>query len=357
VAKFLEQLDSLASGFNLPSDFATNTQFGTLEILADPPISVLALRLTTNQRGETLMTATPIDDLDQPTSSGPLYFPQLADGAGYKTTLVLMNGTGQIESGTLFLTDDSGAPLSVKTVTGQPTGSSFSYQIQPRGLYLLQTDGSGVSGSSSPKVGWVRVSPDSSAAPAGAGLFSYSAGGIEITESAVPPAVPTTRARIYVDQSTGHLTGVALANPSGGSVSITAAAFQMDGVTPAGNGLGPVNLGSSGHFSAFVNSLVSGLPAGFTGVMELSSSTPFVALTQRGLLNSRGEFLLTTLPIADLMQSAPSPIIFPQIADGTGGGAYMTQFVMLSAGFSGFADLEFYDDTGLPLTICKTAGK
>jgi len=348
----------LAPDFKVPPDFATKTQFGTLEILANPPISVLALRLTVNQRKETLITATPTADLDSPSSSESLHFPQLADGAGYKTTLVLMNNTGQVETGTLFLWDDSGTPLSVRTSTGQPAGSSFKYQIQPRGLYLLQTDGSGVEGSASPKVGWMQLLPDGgSTAPAAAGLFSYSVGGVQMTESAVPPAVPTIRARIFLDQSGGHMTGIALANPSDAPANITATAFQSDGITPAGYSLGPVTLAANGHASNFADSFVPGLPPDFTGILELSSTTPFAALTLRGLFNSRGDFLLTTLPTADLMRPAPGSIVFPQIADGNGGGTYLTQCIMLGAGSAAYVKLGFFDDNGQPLAIGKAAVK
>ncbi len=63
--------------------------------------------------------------------------------------------------------------------------------------------------------------------------------------------------------------------------------------------------------------------------MELSSSTPFAALTLRSLVNARGEFLLTTLPVADYNQAASGPIVFPQIADG---GGYRTELILVSAG-------------------------
>jgi hypothetical protein len=70
------------------------------------------------------------------------------------------------------------------------------------------------------------------------------------------------------------------------------------------------------------------LPSGFIGVVELSSVSPFVAITLRSLLNSRGDFLLTTFPVADARRTAPSPIVFPQIA--TGGG-FTTQFIFINA--------------------------
>jgi hypothetical protein len=55
IAKYLDQL---APGFVLPPGFASNG-LGSLEVSSDQPVYVLALRLTTNQRGDFLMTTTP----------------------------------------------------------------------------------------------------------------------------------------------------------------------------------------------------------------------------------------------------------------------------------------------------------
>jgi hypothetical protein len=98
---------------------------------------------------------------------------------------------------------------------------------------------------------------------------------------------------------------------------------------------------------------VSGLPSEFTGVLELSSTVPFVALTLRGLVNGRGDCLLTALPAADLTRPAPGAIVFPQIADGNEGSVYMTQFIMLGAGSAAAARLGFFDDKGQALPIGK----
>ena len=76
---------------------------------------------------------------------------------------------------------------------------------------------------------------------------------------------------------------------------------------------------------------------------KISSNSPFVALTLRSLTNLRDEFLLTTLPIADLARSAPSPIVFPQIADG---GGITTQFILLSGGGASGTTIRFFGEDG-----------
>lgn len=82
--------------------------------------------------------------------------------------------------------------------------------------------------------------------------------------------------------------------------------------------------------------------------MEISSTSPFVALTLRSLFNGRGDFLLTTFPIADLTRTAPTPIIFPQIANG---GGITTQFILLSGGAASSTTVRYFAEDGVPLFL------
>ncbi|MFZ0426810.1 MAG: fibronectin type III domain-containing protein [Acidobacteriota bacterium] len=344
-AKFINQLRDVAPNFVLPSNFASAVQFGTLDLSSDQPLSVLALRLTTNQRGEALLTTTPAADLTQPAASGSLYLPQFVDGQGSTSSLILLNTTGNALTGTIRLFDQDGAPLQVRQVGGA-LSSVFAYSISANGAYVLQTDGS----SPTVTVGWVLLTPDpGSSAPIGGGVFQLSQNGRVVTESGVPAAPLTTRARIYVDTTQGHNTGLAIANPGGSDMQVAVSAFTDDGTTPAGaENPPPIQLKARGQNARFVTELVSGLPANFTGVLDLQSTTPFAALTLRSLFNSRGDFLLTTFPIADLTRPAPDPVVFPQIADG---GGIRTQFILINPSTNSVINIRFFDEQGTPLAI------
>lgn len=349
LAKFVDQF---APDFVMPGDFATATQFGSIEITSDQPLSILALRLTSNQRLEGLITSTPIADQNAAVPSGSLFFPQVADGGGYKSTYILLNLTTAPISGKLHFFKSDGTPLSVALADGsQPANFTISYSIPADGTFVLQTDGS----PSSVNVGWVQLTPDpGSATPVGSGVFSFSPAGTLITESGIPSATPTTHARIYIDESGGHDTGLAMANANASALSVALTAFQLDGITQVGTGPN-VNLGSNQHKAAFVGELINGgLPPGFTGVLDVAASTPFAALTLRALTNSRREFLLTTFPIADATRPAPTPIVFPQIADG---GGYNTQFILISTGGAVSSTLNFFGNDGSPLAVGKRAGE
>jgi hypothetical protein len=161
----------------------------------------------------------------------------------------------------------------------------------------------------------------------------------------MPSASPVTKARIYVDTANGHDTGLALASPVGGTIALQA--FRTDGRSPIATP-GSVVLRANGHMAGFAGQMISGLPGGFTGVVEISSETPFVALALRSLVNDRGDFLLTTLPIADVNQLPLSPIIFPQIADG---GGFKTEILLISPISGATTTLACFSSTGTPLAV------
>ncbi len=345
-AKFIDQMKDAAPDFDLPSDFQSTIQFGSLDISSDQPLSVLALRTTTNQRNEVLFTTTPTADLTRPLTGIPIYFPQFADGGGYTTTLVLLNISNGIETGTFRILDDTGSALVVNQVGGT-ADSSFKYSIAPGGAFRFQTDGF----PAATKAGWVQLTPDpGTSTPVGAGMFSYNPDNVLVTESGIPAAASTTHARVYVDSSEGHNTGLAIANLASAGTNVFVRAFESDGKTGVGNTQGVLPLPARGHSAKFAGEFVAGLPEGFRGVLDIRSAMPFVALTMRSLTNERGDFLLTTFPIADMNRAAPSPLVFPQIADG---GGFVTEFILLSAGGASTTTLSFLDKEGRPLAVGK----
>jgi hypothetical protein len=345
-AKFINQIHEVAPDFVLPENFQTATQFASLEISSDQPLSILALRMTTNQRSEALFTTTPVADLTKSLSTSPLFFPQFADGGGYTTSIVLLNTSTGTETGTFQILDDNGDPI-VVTFSGSDPESTFPYSIPTGGAVRFQTDGFPTTAN----VGWVRLTPDTGAStPVGAGVFGYNPENILVTESGVPAAISTTHARIYVDLSAGHNTGLAIANPAFSGSSVTIEAYESDGVTPIGTSQGPFPLSASGHSAHFAGELISGLPAQFTGVLDITSSKPFAALTMRSLTNERDDFLLATFPIADMTAAAPTPIVFPHMADG---GGYVSQFILVGATGATNTTLSYYGDDGSPLAVAK----
>jgi sugar lactone lactonase YvrE len=346
-ACFIDQLKaSAAPDFSFPPDFQSITQFGSLEISSDQLLSVLALRGTNNQRNDFLITTTPIADLTLPLSTSSIYFPQFVDGGGYTTSLILMNTSDTAESGSFQIMDGNGEPQVVNQAGGS-AGSSFNYSIQPGGVFHFQTDGF----PQDTKAGWVRLIADSgTSAPVGSGVFGYNPGNVLVSESGIPSAAATMHARVYVDLSSNHNTGLAMANVTDAGASIVMNAFKNDGTTVAGTSQGSIPLPANGYRAAFADQFIADLPEGFTGVLDISSATPFAALTLRSLVNERDDFLMTTFPVADANRAAPSPIVFPHIVDG---GGYVTHFILIGAGSASSTTFSFYDEDGAPLAIGK----
>jgi hypothetical protein len=339
-AKFINELEEVASDFTFPDDFQNVNQFGTLQIDSDQPVSVLAMRGTTNQRNEFLITTTPVADLVH-TGPNALNFPQLVDGNGYTTSLILLNGSSSNENGTLQVRDNNGNPLSITPAGGTPA-TSFTYSIPVGGAFVLQTDGS----PANLNVGWVEIQPEFfSSTPVGLGVFRYNPAGILISESGIPAAASSTHVRVYVDLTANHDTGLAISNLMGTASNITINAFQNDGSTPAGSGPASLQLTPYGHTAQFADQFLSGLPAGFTGVLDISSTTPFAALSLRSLVNERGDFLTTIFPVADFNRAAPQPGVFPQIANG---GGYTTEFVLMNTIKELDSVLCLYNEDGTP---------
>jgi enterochelin esterase-like enzyme len=339
-AKFINQFNEVASGFALP----VGLQYASLDILSDQALSVTALRMTQNQREEALFTTTPVADLTKPLTDTPLYFPQLADGDGWITSLILINTSGSVETGSLNIFDKNGAPL-VVSHAGGASSSSFLYSIPANGTFRFQTNGS----LGSQNVGWVQLVPDAmNSTPIGSGVFSFNPVDVMTSESGIP-SVPltTTHARVFVDRSGNHNTGLAIVNLDHAAADVTVKAFEIDGVTPAGQSQKSLQLAGFGHDSQFADQLISGLPADFSGVLDISAPTQFAAITIRSLYNEREDFLMTTFPVADATRSAPSPVVFPQIADG---GGYVSQFIVLSPMGASGTSLILYDENGILFT-------
>jgi hypothetical protein len=340
LAKFTNQIHEMSPDFVLPSDF----HFGSMSIASDQPLSVMALRMTINQRGDVLFATTPVADGSQALTNTSIYFPQLADGGGWTTSLVLMNTSASVENGFLNIFDNSGRPLVVHQAGGT-AASSFQYSIPAGGAFRFQTEG----GSEDAKVGWMQVVPDpANSTPVGSGVYGYNPVDILTMESGIPSAGATKHARIFIDLTNHHDTGLAIANLNGATASIAIQAFQADGATPAGTSQGSLQLAGFGHDAAFADQLISGLPTDFKGVLDINSAALFSAITVRSLYNERDDFLATAFPIADATRTAPSPIVFPHIADG---GGYETEFMLISPEGESNTTLNLFDETGIPIDV------
>ena len=333
---------------------------GTFTFSSSVPVSVVALRGFTNERGEFLITTLPVSSLSAPVEQ-TVVFPQLADGGGWSTQIVLVNPTDDVMSGAIrFLSPGSATtpvePLEL-TVNGQ-TSSTFTYTIAPRSSWLGKTAGV----SAATRVGSVHVTPSPPyGVPSGVAIFSFRRAGIVVTESGVPATSAGSAFRLFAESGgnfnsgePGSLqTGVAIAN-----LSETPAALTLGLTTLTGAPIGVPSTAvvpGKGQLALFLNQLpgFSTLPSTLQGVLRIStsSSDAISVIGLRGRYNERRDFLLATTPaVNESIVTATEERLFPYFADGAG---YTTQFILLSppGGSSSSGWLRFYSQTGVPLNL------
>lgn len=333
---------------------------GTFTFTSSAPVSAVALRGFTNERGEFLITTLPVSPLS--TAIGQrLVFPQLVDGGGWTTQLALVNPADDVITGTIEFFGQGTATTPADpfelAVNGQ-TGSSFTYTIAPRSSWLGRTDGM----SPTIRVGSARVTPSpSNSAPSGVAIFSFRRAGTLVTESGVAAMSSGSAFRLFTESSgnfntmePGSLqTGIAIAN-----LAETPAAVALELTTLTGMPVGaPGNIivPAKGQLAMFLSQLpgFSTLPSPFQGVLRIStlSSGAISVIGLRGRYNERRDFLLATTPAVNESIIGPSgDTLFPYLAEG---GGYTTQFILSgtpdSRSSSGW--LRFYSQSGVPLNL------
>ena len=112
VARFIDQVfPSLTTPFS-----------GILRITsAATDIALVGLRLTLNERSETLMTTTPPSDESSPASSSDLFFPHFVDSDGWRTQFILFSqSVGQVSGGSLRFTAQNGEALDLPVSSTSP---------------------------------------------------------------------------------------------------------------------------------------------------------------------------------------------------------------------------------------------
>jgi len=226
-------------------------------------------------------------------------------------------------------------------VDGPVPGTSFS--VVDRGGTSVTSDGT----SDSLTVGYARVAVDgTSSAPSGVAIFGLRQKGILVSEAGVPASPLRTIGRIYAEVDGAVNTGVAIANPSGQAASIS---FFFTGADGTNFGAGSLTLGANQQTARFLNEEPFNGVAPVNGSFTFIADVPVAVVALRGLTNERGEFLITTLPIADVGLTTTAPLFFSHFADG---GGWTTQIALVNpsdATISG--TLEFFDQSGGPVDV------
>ena len=273
---------------NMAPLFGLSSFTGSLEITSTAPIVSLSL----NFEAAPVFSSLPPGELDaaaQETTT--YYFPHLAVGDGWQTTITYINYSPQaVVCQTEFLSDH-GSPLMV-SFAGRGTVVSRPDVLLPGGSVHEETN---VELSSPPERGWARAT---CSGPVKASLlYRRFEGGVPTGEAAVSAArVPATRFVTFAEQGEDQFgTGVAYANPSDTEALVTFTARDADGRMLASV---DKTLLPNGH-DAQNMALLFGLSS-FTGSLEIISTEPIVSLS----LNFEADPVFSSLPPGEVDAAA-----------------------------------------------------
>ena len=221
-------------------------------------------------------------------------------------------------AGNVFVLD--GANARVRKIS--PDTASASYVISSSGASYSATPD--LSSSSPIMVGYGRLSAaQGNTLPAAVAIFSYRSNGTLVSEASVPASPLVSSGRVYAESGGPVRTGIAIANPNAQDA-VLSFYFTDSGGVDFGNGA--TTILAHQQISAFLDEAPfhgNGQARSFT----FTSSAPVGAVALRGYLNERGDFLMTTLPVAPIGSSSATSIVLPHFA---AGGGWTTQVILLN---------------------------
>ena len=280
-------------------------------------------------------------DATVPPSAGghSYYFPHLAVGASWQTTLTYINYSPQEVSCRTEFLSDQGTPLMVSFPALGPVVRRT--DVMPPGGSVHQETNVGLSAPLAP--GWARAS---CSGPVKASLLfrRYNSEGVPTAEAGVnATTVPATRFVTFAEQGEGQFgTGVAYANPSDTEADVTFTAKDAAGQTLASTNH---NLPPGGHGAQNMVDLF-GLTS-FIGSLQVTSTEPIVSLS----LNFEADPVFSFLPPGELDPSAEGSVTyyFPHLAVGASWQTTITYINYASEEVS--CQTDFLSDDGSPLMV------
>lgn len=321
------------------------------------PVSMLAMRGSTDERAQFLMAPLPVTDLSA-SSGDPVSIPVFVDGGGSTTEVLLLNPTDATLNGSIEFLSSGGKTLTVSLAGA--ARNRFNYSIPPRSSRRLST-GNTVD---TTVAGSIRIVPVSGAtAPAAAALLSTRAGDGTVSESMVEAVAAGSAFRIYVENAGDFAagrpgaiqSGFAIANPGADVSTVTLDLTALNGVSSGFTA--SLLIPARGQTAVFLNEIprFASLPLSFQGVLRVSTtSASGIAVTgMRGHYSesSSPSLIVSGMPAFNENSALSSEdLVFPQVLDS---GGFTTQIVVFSglAGQRGTGNLRFYSPSGQPLTL------
>ena len=341
--------DNAIQGGSVVSDYSSTGPTGNEQIVvtpqSDPPLRAgtyfvsLMLR-TTGAVAEVTLTAEFDATVPLPAGGQIYYFPHLAVGASWQTTLTYINYSSEEVSCQTDFLSDQGTPLMVSFPSLGPVVRR-SDVLPPGGSVHEETD---VGLSAALAAGWARAA---CSGPVKASLLfrQYDSAGVAVAEAGVnAAAVAASRFVTFAEQAAGQPgTGVAYANPSDTAEAVVTFTAKDE----AGRALDSFDqtLMPGAHGAQNMAGLFD-LPS-FTGSLEVTSTEPIVSLS----INAEAAPIFSSLPPGELDPSAqgPTTYYFPHLAVGASWQTTITYINYSSEEVS--CRTDFRSGQGTPLVV------
>ena len=274
-----------------------------------------------------------------PTEDRIYYFPHLAVGDNWQTTITYINYSSEEVTCQTDFISDHGTPLMV-SFAELGTVDSRTDVLPPGGSVHQETD---VALSAPLAPGWARAN---CTGPVQASLLFrwYNSEGMPVAEAGVNAAtVPATRFVTFAEQGEGkNGTGVAYANPSDTAALVTFTARDADGEVLA---IEDLMLPPNWHGAQNMPTLFD--LSSFTGSLEVTSTEPIVSLS----LNFEAAPVFSSLPPGELDASAQgsTTYYFPHLAVGDNWQSTITYINYSREEVT--CQTDFISDHGSPLMV------
>ena len=207
------------------------------------------------------------------------------------------------------------------TAPGARSMTEVPFTISDRGGTTINGTGE----AAATTVGYARLTPQPGNPTAeGLAIFGFRQNNVLVTETAVSATTAVTSGRIFAETNGPVNSGVAIANPSADTATLTFYFTDSAGtVLPSGT----TTIPPGGQIASFLDEKPFSGPKPFIGSFTFTSTKPVSVVALRGTVNERGEFLLTTLPVAPLSATTGASLVFPHYADG---GGWQTQILLVN---------------------------
>jgi len=238
---------------------------GSIEFASDQPVAAVALRY--DNPGQDVFSTIPVL-VDE--ASTTLYFPQVADGGGYRTNFILVNSSANPTFAKIEFFQNDGSPLGLPI--DKMVQTSVNVPLFAKGVAHLLTDGT----SSGTQVGWVRVT--SSEKIGGSAIFQTLSGARITSEAGVSSSPSAVHSTAYVSSIGFTESGLAICNPNSTAVTVTLNLRDTSGQVVATTS---VPLGPLGHVAKF---FTQWFPTGygeFEGTLEVVATGAVSAVALR----------------------------------------------------------------------------